>query len=231
METPAVLYEDNHLLILNKPAGWLVQGDKTGDYTLTDWGKDYIKEQYKKPGAVFLNPTHRLDRPVSGIVVFGRTSKGTERMTKLFRDDQIKKSYLTIVNDKPKIEIDTIVHYLKKDTIKNVAKAYAEEKKGTKRAELYYEMIWRFKGHSLMLVEPKTGRPHQIRVQMRALGCPIKGDLKYGYPKPNRDKSISLHAFKLSFEHPVKKEQMEMLCQPEGELWEPYKKPINELGR
>lgn len=224
--TPQVIYEDNHLLILNKPSGWLVQGDKTGDKTLTDWGKNYIKERYNKPGAVFLNPAHRLDRPVSGITVFARTSKALERMTKLFRDNEIQKTYLAVVDKKPKNLSGTLVHYLEKDSAKNVVKVYSQQRGQSKKAELSYNLLGNLDGTSLLEVKPKTGRPHQIRAQLSWLNCPIKGDLKYGYSTANSDKSIHLHAFKISFVHPVKKEQVTFTSKPN---WQDFNSLINEL--
>lgn len=223
---PQILFEDNHLLVLEKPNNILVQGDITGDRTLTEWGKDYIKEKYGKPGDVFLHPTHRLDRPVSGITVFARTSKALERMNKLFRDSQVQKTYLAVVDKKPKNLSGKLIHWLEKDGGKNIVKAYNKEKGSAKKAELDYELLGHLNGVSLLNVLPKTGRPHQIRVQLSKLGCPIKGDLKYGYPEPNRDKSIHLHAFRISFVHPVKKELLQITSKPK---WEEFKGIINEL--
>ncbi|WP_421875265.1 RluA family pseudouridine synthase [Marinoscillum sp.] len=228
MKDLQVLYEDNHLLVLNKPAGWLVQGDKTGDETLTDWGRAYIKEKYDKPGDVFLHPTHRLDRPVSGITVFARTSKALERMNKLFRDDKIKKTYLAVTSGKPTNPMGKLIHWLDKDGSKNLVKAYSKPKGNAKQAELDYELLANDKGHSLIKVMPKTGRSHQIRVQLASMTCSIKGDLKYGYPEPNPDKSIHLHAFQISFVHPVRKEEVTFTCLPP---WQEFKSIINELDR
>lgn len=225
-EKPQVLFEDNHLLILCKPAGWLVQGDKTGDHTLTDWGRAYLREKYQKPGEAFLHPTHRLDRPVSGITAFARTSKALERMNALFRNDDIQKSYLAIVQGRPEIPAQTLIHYLEKDEARNVVKAWEKPRSNAKQAELRYELIATNDTHSLLLVRPKTGRPHQIRVQLSKMGCPIQGDLKYGYPAPNPDKSISLHAFRLSFVHPVRKEPLQVTATPH---WPHFKHAIHEL--
>lgn len=221
-----ILYEDNHLLILEKPSGWLVQGDKTGDETLTDQGRDYIKKKYGKPGAVFLHPTHRLDRPVSGITVFARTSKALERMNKLFREDQVQKTYLAVVDKRPEESSGTLIHWLEKDHERNVVKAYNKQKGKAKKAELDYKQLGVLSNTSLLQIMPKTGRPHQIRVQMARLGCPIVGDLKYGYPKANPDKSIHLHAFRISFAHPVKKEQVQVSSRPG---WSEFKDIIHEL--
>lgn len=223
---PKILFEDNHLLVLNKPSGWLVQGDKTGDKTLTDWGKSYLKEKYQKPGNVFLHPCHRLDRPVSGIVIMARTSKALERMNKLFREDTIEKTYLAIVQSKPPKNSEKLIHWLIKNPQKNITKAYPKPGPDRKEAVLTYELLKTQRDISLLLVQPKTGRPHQIRVQLSKINCPIVGDLKYGYPDPNSDKSISLHAYRIKFVHPVKKEEIIINSIPE---WQLFKKEINEL--
>ncbi len=230
MEPPRIAYEDNHLLVLGKTPGWLVQEDRTGDHTLTDWGKAYIKKNYNKPGDVFLHPAHRLDRPVSGLVIFCRTSKALERMTKMFREDQVSKEYLAIVRGAPENTEGKLIHWLKKDQRRNVSKAYKEEIKGSKQAELSYRLIAEDRGYSLLKVHPKTGRPHQIRVQLSKMESPIQGDLRYGDEKPNRDKSISLHAFRLNFVHPVKKEPLQLTNEPEGRQWQPFKSFIDELA-
>lgn len=228
MKEPLVIFEDNHLLILHKPIGWLVQGDKTGDRTLTDWGKEYIARVYRKPGAVFLHPTHRLDRPVSGITIFARTSKALERMNKLFREDQLQKTYLAVVIQKPNTPSEKLTNWLVKDATRNVVKAYDQPKGNAKKAELDYEILGTEKKHALLKVMPKTGRPHQIRVQLAKIGCIIKGDLKYGCPEPNPDKSIHLHAFQISFVHPVRKEAVRFSCFPD---WIEFKSIIHELDR
>ncbi len=216
-----VLYEDNHLLIVNKPAGILVQGDKTGDTPLVEYYKTYIKEKYQKLGAVFLGVVHRLDRPVSGAVVFARTSKALERMTKLFRDNEFHKTYWAIVKQKPVEVEDNLVHWLIKDSKSNKTSAYVKEKRGAQRAELNYQVIGKLSGHYLVRVEPLTGRPHQIRVQLYSMGSPIRGDLKYGFPKANIDGNINLHAFAQSFVHPVKKEHMKIIAPlPDDDFWQ-----------
>lgn len=226
MKEPIILFEDNHLLIINKPNNWLVQGDKTGDRTLTDWARVYIKRKYDKPGDVFLHPTHRLDRPVSGVLIFARTSKALERMNKMFRENEIQKIYLAIVKGKLTETEDTLIHYIEKDEKKNTVRAFSRAKTNAKYAELSYDVLAIGDSHSLVRVRPKTGRPHQIRVQFSKIGNPIKGDLRYGYPKANSDKSISLHAFAIIFNHPVKKEPIKIKCKPE---WPDYGSFVNEL--
>ncbi|MFT4786548.1 MAG: 23S rRNA pseudouridine1911/1915/1917 synthase [Cyclobacteriaceae bacterium] len=230
MKNPYSAYEDNHLLIVHKPAGWLVQGDHTGDSTITDWGKSYIKENYNKPGDVFLHPVHRIDRPVSGLVIFARTSKALERMTAMFRDDEVEKTYVAIIKGKLRHLEGKMTHWLAKDAKKNITTAYHKEEPGSKKAHLTYEVLHRDEIHSLLKVMPKTGRPHQIRAQLADEGCPIQGDLKYGYQEPNKDRSISLHAYRLSFIHPVKKEPIKVTSAPHSQVWEEYLGVIDELA-
>jgi 23S rRNA pseudouridine1911/1915/1917 synthase len=203
-----VIYEDNHLLIVNKAPGILVQGDITGDIPLVDLCKEYIRLKYHKPGSVFLGVVHRIDRPVSGIVVLARTSKSLERMNALFREKQTKKTYWAITHKKPPNEKGALVHWLSKDEKKNKTTAFSRETLGASRSELNYAIIGQKEKQWLLEVNPVTGRPHQIRVQLAAMGCPVKGDVKYGFPDPNEDGSICLHARKLEFIHPVKKESM-----------------------
>ena len=226
MQRPQVKYEDNHLLIVEKPAGWLVQGDNTGDTTLTDWATDYIRKKYDKPGNVFCQPCHRLDRPVGGLVAFARTSKALERMNKLFREHEITKSYLAVVDGTPKNPEQKLVHWLGKDDQKNKAHAYTKPKGNAKEAILSYHMLASHGKVSLLKVKPQTGRPHQIRIQMRENGTSIRGDVKYGYNKPNADKSIDLYAYKLEFIHPVKKEPINVISKPK---WPDFQAFINEL--
>lgn len=215
-----VIYEDNHLLVVNKSAGILVQGDVTGDAPLVELCKEYIKKKHQKPGAVFLGVVHRIDRPVSGVVVLARTSKALERMNALFRERETKKTYWAIVRNKPPREEDTLVHWLSKDEKKNKATAYRKDTVGALRSELQYKVVGTAEGHWLLEVNPVTGRPHQIRVQLASIGCVIKGDVKYGDDLPNADGSICLHARHLTFVHPVKKELISLeAALPVRGLW------------
>lgn len=199
----SVIFEDNHLIAINKPAGALVHGDETGDEPLVDAVKNYIKVRYKKPGDVFLGVIHRLDRPVSGVVIFARTSKALVRMNKMLQEKKISKKYLAILSDRPEEITGTLTHYLSKDETKNIVKAYASKKPNSKIATLNYQQKGELDGKILLEVEPLTGRPHQIRVQLSKIGCPIIGDLKYGATYPLQDKSIALHCQEMSFLHPV----------------------------
>jgi 23S rRNA pseudouridine1911/1915/1917 synthase len=201
-----VIFEDNHLLIVNKSPGVLVQGDSTGDIPLVELCKAYIKEKYQKPGEVFLGVVHRLDRPVSGVVVLARTSKALERMNEMFREKETNKTYWAIVKNKPPQPEGVLIHWLIKDEKKNRSTAFKKETIGALRSELSYKVIGTADGHWLLQVNPVTGRSHQIRVQLASMGCVIKGDIKYGDDQPNEDGSIYLHARRLSFIHPVKKE-------------------------
>lgn len=219
----SVVYEDNHLLVVNKAAGILVQGDKTKDKTLTDYCREYIKEKYDKPGDVFLHPVHRLDRPVSGLVVFARTSKGLERMMELFRKRDIHKVYWAIVKKNPREDMDKLTHYLVKDEQRNYVSAFEKEAPGSQKAELTYKRMGKLNDHWLLEVRPVSGRSHQIRVQLASIGCPIRGDIKYGFSKPNLDLSINLHAFHLVFIHPIKKEKLILRAAlPEEPFWEQF---------
>lgn len=218
-----VLYEDNHLLVINKPAGVLVQGDITGDKPLVDLAKDYIGEKYKKPGDVFLGVVHRLDRPVSGVVVFARTSKALERMNELFRTRATQKTYWALVTSKPPRQEGTLVHWLVKDEKKNKTTAYTRENPNGLRSELNYKVIDNKHGFYLVEVNPITGRPHQIRVQLASMGCPIVGDVKYGSEMSSPDGSIGLHARQLSFIHPVKKEPLTISAKlPQNDWWKAF---------
>lgn len=219
-----VLYEDNHLIAINKKPGELVQGDSTGDVPLPEIVKEYIKEKYKKPGAVFLGVVHRLDRPVSGVVVFARTSKSLERMNELFRNRETKKIYHAIVYGKPAKPSDTLVHWLVKDESRNKTTAFKKENKDGLRSELSYELQRHAGNQSLLEVHPLTGRPHQIRVQLASIGCPIVGDVKYGAKEPNDDASICLHASRLEFIHPVRKEPVVIAAAfPQNHIWDSFR--------
>jgi 23S rRNA pseudouridine1911/1915/1917 synthase len=215
-----VLYEDNHLLVINKPAGILVQGDDTGDEPLVEIGKNYIKKKYSKPGAVFLGVVHRLDRPVSGVVVFARTSKALTRMNALFKDRKTKKTYWAIVDHQPPSNSGRLVHWLVKDEKRNKTTAYSKEHGEGKRSELDYKVIDRQGPYYMIQVNPITGRGHQIRVQLASMGCSIVGDLKYGAQAPNDDSSICLHARMLEFVHPVTKDALRIeAAVPETGAW------------
>lgn len=221
MKPIEVLLEDNHLLIVNKPAGILSQGDDTGDLTILDIGKKYIKEKYDKPGEVFLGCVHRLDRPVSGIIVMARTSKALSRLNQQFKSKLVEKTYWAVINNKPKPESGRLTHYLIKDQNKNITKAYSQFKESSKEAILNYQLLSVMDGDYLLEVKPLTGRPHQIRVQLASLGCPINGDLKYGSKVRREDGNIMLHAYQITFEHPVKKEKITISCPPPGS-WGKY---------
>tara|TARA_Y100001954_G_scaffold227455_1_gene270574 strand:+ start:336 stop:1025 length:690 start_codon:yes stop_codon:yes gene_type:complete len=215
-----VLFEDNHLIAVKKEAGSIVQSDKTGDETLAEEVKAYIKRKYKKPGDVFLGIVHRLDRPVGGVIVFARTSKALTRMNELFREKKISKTYWAIVEEKPPREDGQLVNWLKKNQEKNRSRAYDIEVKESKKAELTYRLMGRSKHYYYIEVHPKTGRHHQIRVQLAHLGCKIKGDVKYGAKRTNKDGSIHLFARSLSFIHPVKKEKLIIRSNPPMDpLW------------
>ena len=201
-----VIYEDNHIIIVNKQSGEIVQGDKTGDRPLSDIVKDYVKTKYQKPGAVFLGVAHRLDRPVSGLVVFARTSKALSRLNKMFAEGEVHKTYWAIVKNAPREPEGTLEHWLVRNEKQNKSYAYDHEKPNAKKAILKYRIIGHSDNYTLLEVYLLTGRHHQIRCQLAAMGCPIKGDLKYGAPRSNPDGSISLMARRVEFIHPVSKE-------------------------
>lgn len=216
-----ILFEDNHLIAVNKKPGELAQGDKTGDVSLSDTLKKYIKEKYQKPGDVFLGTIHRLDRPVSGVILYARTSKALERMNEAFREKTIQKTYWAIVKNIPPKAEDVLVNYLVKNEAANKSFAYNKEVKGGLRCELHYKILAQSDTYFLLEVNPYTGRHHQIRVQLAHMGCPIKGDLKYGFNRSNTDGSICLHARQLVFEHPVKKEEVRIKAPPPmDKLWD-----------
>ena len=213
-----VLYEDNHLIAINKKPGQIVQGDKTGDEPLSEKVKTFLKEKYNKPGNVFAGVIHRIDRPVSGVVLFAKTSKALTRMNELFRTREIKKTYWAVVKNKPPHESGTLINYLIKDEKNNRSKAYSAENKSALKAELAYKILAHTNSFFLLEVDPTTGRHHQIRVQLSTMGSPIKGDMKYGFQRGNEDGSIHLHARKLTFEHPVTKEKIEIIAPPPKEV-------------
>ncbi len=213
-----VLFEDNHIIAVNKKPSELVQGDKTGDEPMSDAVKRYLKEKYNKPGEVFTGVVHRIDRPVSGVVLFAKTSKALTRLNELFRTKDIQKTYWAVVKNKPKLDEATLVNYLVKDEQKNKSRAYNEERKGALRSELSYKVIAKIDNYYLLEVLPITGRHHQIRVQLSHMGCPIKGDVKYGFDRTNKDASIHLHARKIEFIHPVKDEPLCIIAPPPDEV-------------
>ena len=221
-----VLYEDNHIIIVNKAASEIVQGDKSGDMPLSEMVKAYIKEKYNKPGAVFLGVVHRLDRPVSGVVVFARTSKALERLNAMFREGRrIKKTYWAIVRQRPAEPEAELVHYLVRNEKQNKSYAYASERSDAKRSVLSYRLLGSMENYHLLEVSLQTGRHHQIRCQLAKIGSPIKGDLKYGAERSNPDGSISLHARRIQFEHPVSKMQIDVVAPvPDDSVWRSAKK-------
>ena len=215
-----VLFEDNHLLIVNKKSGDIVQGDKTGDKPLSDVVKEYIKEKYNKPGEVFLGVVHRLDRPTSGVIIFARTSKALERLNKMLRERTISKTYWAVVKNTPLKEKDSLIHFLKKNPKNNKSTVFTKETDASKKAILHYSVIKKLDNYSLLKIDLETGRHHQIRAQLAYIGSPIKGDLKYGASRSNKDGSIHLHARKISFTHPVSKENISVLAPiPNETIW------------
>lgn len=215
-----VLYEDNHIIVVNKKAGDLVQGDKTGDKPLGEFVKSYLREKYNKPGNIFCGVIHRLDRPVSGAVIFAKTSKALTRMNKLFREKTIKKTYWAIVEKPPLKKEDRLEHYLIKNQQKNKSRAYSKPYEGALKSVLDYAVLKTLDRYTLLKVKPISGRHHQIRVQLSTIGCCIKGDLKYGAKRSNKDASISLHAREISFIHPVKNEAITVTAPtPKDALW------------
>jgi 23S rRNA pseudouridine1911/1915/1917 synthase len=225
MKTPKraaleVLYEDNHLIAVNKVAGDIVQADKTGDAPLSELVKLYIKKKYNKPGDVFLGTIHRIDRPVSGVVLFARTSKALSRMNALFQEKGVQKTYWAMVGNIPDPSEATITHYMTRDSAKNKSKAHRSPQNKAKKASLSYKPLLVLDRYHLLEITPHTGRHHQIRAQLAAIGCPIKGDVKYGFARTNRDASIHLHARSVTFVHPVQKETITITAPPPQEqLW------------
>lgn len=225
-----VLYEDNHIIIINKRAGEIVQGDKTGDASLCDTLKDFLKEKYNKPGNVFVGLPHRLDRPVSGIVVFAKTSKALERLNEMFRNGSVRKIYWAIVKDAPEEPEKELSSWIVRNEKQNKSYAYPKEVKGSKHAVLHYRHIAGSQNYNLLEVELKTGRHHQIRCQLSSIGCPIKGDLKYGAKRSNPDGGISLHARMVEFIHPVSKQPIKITAPvPADKLWTEFEKQETAL--
>jgi len=221
-----VLYEDNHVILVNKRPSDIVQGDKTGDMPLSEIVKLWLKEKYAKPGNVFLGVVHRIDRPVSGVVLFAKTSKALSRLSEAFRTKKIEKIYLAAVVSMPKNQEGTLSDYLLRDHKKNKSRVVSEGK-GGKLSTLDYKLIGRSDNYFFLQVKPKTGRHHQIRVQLSAMGCPIKGDIKYGAPRTNKDASIHLHAFKLNFTHPVSLQKLSIEAPvPDDPVWNAVKSTI-----
>lgn len=215
-----VIYEDNHLIIVNKRAGDIVQGDKTGDIPLSDVVKAYMKDKYNKPGNVYLGVVHRLDRPTTGVVLFAKTSKALPRLNKLFAEKKAHKTYWAIVKNVPNNAQDTLINWLKKNPKNNKSTAYDKEIDGSKRAVLHYKTVKALDRYFLLEIELETGRHHQIRCQLARIGSPIKGDLKYGFDRSNKDASISLHARRLQFIHPVSKEDIDVIAPlPDDAVW------------
>lgn len=215
-----ILHEDNHLIVVNKRVGDIAQGDNSGDKPLPDIVKEFLKEKYNKPGDVFLGVVHRLDRPTSGIVVFAKTSKALTRMNDLFSSRETQKTYWAVVKNKPPKEEDTLVHFIKRNQQNNTSKAHTKEVPESKKASLRYKIITKLDNYFALEIELHTGRHHQIRAQLQAIGCSIKGDLKYGFDRSNPDGGIHLHARKLSFVHPVSKEQITVVAPvPYDVIW------------
>ena len=218
-----VIYEDNHLIAVSKTCSEIVQGDKTGDKPLPEIIGQWLKEKYNKPGNVFVGVTHRLDRPVSGLVLFAKTSKALTRLNEMFKDGEIQKTYWAIVKEKPEEAEAELVHYIVRNEKQNKSFAYDMEKPNAKKAILHYKIIAQSDNYFLLEIDLKTGRHHQIRCQLAKIGCPIKGDLKYGFPRSNPDGGISLHSRKAKFIHPVSKQEIEIVAPvPDDRLWKAF---------
>ena len=225
MDLTSILFEDNHLIVINKKPSEIVQGDKTGDKTMPDTIKEYLKVKYNKPGNVFCGVIHRLDRPTSGAVVFARTSKGLERMNAQFREKETNKVYWAIVEQKPEKPEGSLIHFLKKNETKNKSFVTDSEKGGAKEAKLTYQLIASSERYHLLEITLETGRHHQIRAQLAAIGCFIKGDIKYGAKRSNEDGSICLHARRLTINHPVTKEVLTFTADtPNAAIWKIFEK-------
>lgn len=220
-ENLQVLFEDNHIIIVNKRPGDIVQGDKTGDTPLSDIVKKYLKDKYNKPGNVYLGVVHRLDRPTSGIVVFAKTSKALSRLNKMLVDKKIEKTYWAVVKNRPNKERDSLINWLRKNPKNNKSTAYIKETKEGKRAVLHYQVLKSLDRYHLLEILLETGRHHQIRSQLASIGSPIKGDLKYGFDRSNYDGSIHLHSRKIEFTHPVSKETISLYAAPPPDpIWD-----------
>lgn len=215
-----VLHEDNHIIVVNKRVGDIVQGDKTGDKPLSEVVKEYIKDKYDKPGNVYLGVVHRLDRPTSGILVFARTSKALSRLNETFKNKENQKTYWAVVKNRPPKECDTLIHYLTRNPKNNTSKAHIKEVPNSKKSSLSYKVFKKLDNYFALEIDLHTGRHHQIRCQLTAIGCPIKGDLKYGFNRSNPDGGIHLHARKLVLKHPVTKEFINLIAPtPDNVIW------------
>jgi len=225
-----ILFEDNHIIIINKLPSQIVQGDKTGDRPLADLVKDYIKVKFEKSGDVFLGVVHRLDRPVSGAVIFARTSKSLTRLNALIKNREISKTYWAVVKNKPPKESDTLVNFLRRDEARNKSFITGENTKNAQSASLSYTLVGNSDNYYLLQIDLQTGRHHQIRAQLAGIGCPIKGDLKYGYPRSNSNGSIHLHARKLNFKHPVTLNPVSIVASvPIDPVWDYFEQNFNNF--
>ena len=223
-----ILYEDNHLIAINKLAGELSQGDKTGDVSMIDDVKDYLKRKYDKKGNVYLGLPHRLDRPTSGVILFAKTDKALSRLSDLFRKGEVEKNYYAITLERPREEEERLINYIVRDERRNISISYARQVSGSQKAILTYRLINESERYYLLDVKLETGRHHQIRSQLKAIGLHIKGDLKYGAPRSNRDGGICLHSRRISFIHPVRKEPVEIIAPlPDGDIWPIFKEKFD----
>lgn len=224
-----ILYEDNHIIVVNKNCSEIVQGDKTGDKPLSEMVQEYIKEKYAKPGNVFIGVTHRLDRPVSGLVVFAKTSKALSRLNEMFRTHNLTKRYWAIVKNMPPKEEELLTNYLVRNERMNKTFVYDKEVKDGKLSKLSYKVIARSENYYLLEIDLMTGRHHQIRAQLTHIGCPIKGDLKYGFDRSNKDGGISLHARRVKFTHPVSQKEIDIIAPvPNDTLWKAFEQQFAE---
>ncbi|MEM7370570.1 MAG: RluA family pseudouridine synthase [Bacteroidota bacterium] len=225
INNPDILYEDNHLIAVNKPFGMPSQGDISGDQSVFDWVKEYIRHTYNKPGNVYTGLLHRLDRPTGGVLLLAKTSKAASRVSKAFQQRMVKKTYLAITNQIPAQAEDVLTHFVKKLPNKNIMRAYHTQVSESKPATLTYKVLHTVGQAALIEVQPKTGRKHQIRVQLASINCPIRGDVKYGKTSANFDKSIALLARSLELQHPTKKEPLIITAPiPENKIWHPFNK-------